>query len=316
MSVNLGIVMDPIAGIRIQKDSSFAMLLAAQARGWSLHYMEIGDLYQRDGLAMARSRPLTVTDRAEAWFELGPARDHPLCELAVILMRKDPPVDQQYLYATMLLEMAEADGSLVVNRPAALRSLNEKLYATRFPQCCPPLLVDSSQPRLRDFIELHRDVIVKPLDAMGGASVFRVRAGDPNTGVILETITAHGRRHIMAQRFIPEISAGDKRVLLVDGEPVPYALARVPAEGENRGNLAVGATGHGVALSDHDRWICGQVADSVRQQGLLFVGLDVIGDYLTEINITSPTCIRELDRQYGLDIAGRLMDAIAARLPA
>ena len=231
-------------------------------------------------------------------------------------MRKDPPIDTEYLYSTQMLALAEAAGTLVVNRSSALREANEKLASTWFPQCAPPTLVTRNQTQLREFLAEQADVIIKPLDAMGGASIFRVRAADPNAGVIFETLTEHGSRYAMAQRFIPEISAGDKRILLVDGEPVPYALARVPAKGETRGNLAVGGTGVGVELSERDYWICEQVAPRLKAMGLMFVGLDVIGDYLTEVNVTSPTCIRELDKLYGLDIAGQLMDAIERKLSA
>ncbi len=310
----LGVVMDPIGSIKSKKDSSFAMLLAAQAHGWSLHYMEPADLWLRDGRCHARWRPLTVRDDPLDWFALGEAEETPLAALDVVLMRQDPPFDTEYLYTTHLLSLAEAEGCLVVNRPRALRDANEKLATAWFPQCCAPSLVSRDQDRLRGFLAEQGDVILKPLDAMGGASIFRVRAGDPNTNVILETLTDHGRRLAMAQRFIAEIRDGDKRILLIDGEPVPYALARVPAEGENRGNLAVGGRGVGVELSARDRWICAQVAPRLREEGLLFVGLDVIGDYLTEVNVTSPTCIRELDALYGLDIAGDLMAVIAARL--
>jgi glutathione synthase len=292
------------------------MLLAAQARGWELHYLEQQDLFLRDGISYGRMRPLAVRDQPKDWFAFGgEARELPLHELDVILMRKDPPLDLEYLYTTYLLEQAEARGTLVVNRCASLRDANEKLFTAWFPQCCAPTLVSREAGRLRGFLAEQGDIILKPLDAMGGASIFRVREDDPNTSVILETLTDHGRRTAMAQRFIPEISAGDKRILLVDGQPVPYALARIPAAGETRGNLAAGGRGEGVPLTERDYWICEQVAPVLKEKGLLFVGLDVIGDYLTEINVTSPTCIRELDRQYGLDIAGQLMDAIAARLP-
>jgi glutathione synthase len=314
MSIRLGIVMDPLQSIKVYKDSSFAMLLAARSRGWQLFYMEQADLYLRDGRAFGRTRRLEVRDQAHDWFELGAAVDEPLGELDVILMRKDPPMDLEYLYTTYLLEQAERDGALVVNRPGALRNSNEKLLATRFPDCCVPTLVSRDSDRLRDFLTEHGDIILKPLDAMGGASIFRVRLDDPNISVILETVTDLGRRTIMAQTFIPAISAGDKRILMIDGEPVPYALARIPAAGETRGNLAAGGRGEGVPLSERDRWICNRVAPELRAAGLLFVGLDVIGDYLTEVNVTSPTCIRELDSLYGLDIAGQLMDTIAARL--
>lgn len=311
MSVRLGIVMDPIGSIQIAKDSSFAMLLAAQARGWPLFYLELGDLFLRDGVVFGDGRPLRVRDDPASWFELGPREIRPLSELDVLLMRKDPPVDREYLYATHLLELAERAGVRVVNRPAALRDANEKLFASWFPQCCPPTLVTRSMARLREFVEEHGDVVLKPLGAMGGASVFRVRTDDPNRQVILETMTAFETRQTMAQRYLPEVEAGDKRILLVDGEPVPYALARLPAPGETRANLAAGGRGVGVPLSARDRWIASQLGPELRQRGLLFVGLDVIGDWLTEVNVTSPTCVRELDRTYGLDIAGDLMEVIA-----
>ncbi len=310
----LGVVMDPIDAIKSTKDSSFAMLLAAQGRGWSLRYMEPADLYLSDGRTFARQRPLAVRDDPTDSFTLGEPEEGPLAALDVVLMRQDPPFDTEYLYTTHLLSLAEDEGCLLVNRPQALREANEKLATAWFPQCCAPSLVSRDQDRLRTFLAAQGDIILKPLDAMGGASIFRVRETDPNTNVIIETLTNHGRRLTMAQRFIPEIRDGDKRILLIDGEPVPYALARVPAEGENRGNLAVGGRGVGVALSEHDRWICAQVAPRLRKMGLLFVGLDVIGNYLTEVNVTSPTCIRELDALYGLDIAGDLMDVIATRL--
>jgi glutathione synthase len=313
MPVRLGVVMDPIGSINFKKDSTLAMLLEAQARGWRLAYMEMGDLFLRDGEAHARTRALTVFDDPKRWFELGAETTEPLAALDVILMRKDPPVDTEYLYATYLLEQAETRGALVVSRPAALRDANEKLFAAWFPQCTPPTLVTRDTARVRDFLTEQGEIVVKPLGAMGGESVFRLRAGDPNVNVVLETMTARGARYTMAQRFLPEIAEGDKRILLVDGEPVPYALARIPAEGESRGNLATGGTGVGVPLSERDRWICHEVGPRLREMGLLFVGLDVIGDYLTEINVTSPTCIRELDKLYGLNIAGQLMDAIAAR---
>ncbi len=312
----LALLMDPIGAIKPQKDSSLAMALAAQARGWTLQYLEMKDLYLRDGQARACLRELAVRDNNNDWFSLGEPQDRPLAELDVILMRKDPPIDTEYLYATQMLAMAEARGTLVVNRTQALREANEKLASAWFPQCAPPTLVTREQARLRAFLAEHSDIIIKPLDAMGGASIFRVRAEDPNVGVIFETLTEHDGRYAMAQRYIPEISAGDKRILLVDGEPVPYALARVPAKGETRGNLAAGGAGIGVELSERDRWICTQVAPRLKAMGLMFVGLDVIGDFLTEVNVTSPTCIRELDTLYGLDIGGQLMDAIERKLSA
>jgi len=314
MSIQLAIVMDPIQSIKVYKDSSFAMLLAAQARGWEVFYLEQSDLYLRDGEAFGRLRSLRVRDQATDWFQLGPAQERGLANLEVILMRKDPPFNMEYLYTTYLLEQAERFGALVINRPASLRNSNEKLFAATFPECCAPALVSRDPSRIRRFLDEQGDIILKPLDAMGGASIFRVRSGDPNTGVILETLTELGQRTAMAQKFIPEISAGDKRILMIDGEPIPYALARIPAEGETRGNLAAGGRGEGIELSERDRWICSRVGPILRDAGLLFVGLDVIGDYLTEINVTSPTCIRELDKLYGLDIAGQLMDCIEAKL--
>jgi glutathione synthase len=290
------------------------MLLEAQARGWPIRYMEQGDLFLRDGQALARQRELKVFDDAQRWFAWGGETTGPLSELDVILMRKDPPFDMEYVYATYLLERAEDAGVLVVNRPRSLRDANEKLFTAWFPQCTPPTLVTRAAGRIRDFLAEHGDIVLKPLGGMGGESVFRVRRDDPNVNVTIETLTARETRYAMAQRFLPEITRGDKRILLIDGEPVPYALARVPAAGETRGNLAAGGTGTGVPLTERDRWICAQVGPVLREKGLLFVGLDVIGDYLTEINVTSPTCIRELDRQYGLHISAGLMDAIADRL--
>ena len=314
MSIQLAIVMDPIGSIKIHKDSSFAMLLAAQARGWTLLYMEQQNLFLRDGEAFAMTRSVEVRDQAGDWFKLGEPEELRLGELDVILMRKDPPLDMEFIYTTHLLEQAERAGALVVNRPSALRNCNEKLFAAQFPDCCAPNLVSRDPARLRGFLDKYGDIILKPLDGMGGASIFRIQADDPNISVILETLTALGQRTAMAQQFIPEISAGDKRILMVDGEPVPYALARIPAKGETRGNLAAGGRGEGIELSERDRWICSQVGPELRARGLLFVGLDVIGDYLTEINVTSPTCIRELDHLYDLDIAGQLMDSIQAKL--
>ena len=305
--------MDPISTIKIEKDSTFAMLLAAQARGWRLSYMELNDLSVIDGTAMANMRPLTVTDDPAEWFELGESAYEPLGDLDVILMRKDPPFDMEYIYATYMLELAEQQGVLVVNKPQTLRDANEKLSTAWFPQCISPTLVTRNPQQILLFLQQQKDLILKPLNGMGGASIFRVAEGDVNTNVILETLTEYETRYVMAQRFIPEIDKGDKRILLIDGEPVPYALARVPAKGETRGNLAVGGTGVGIPLTDRDFWICQQVAPTLKEKGLLFVGLDVIGDYLTEINITSPTCIRELDKLYNLDIAGQLMDSIEVK---
>ncbi|MFC2972111.1 glutathione synthase [Azotobacter bryophylli] len=316
MSLRLGIVMDPIAQISFKKDSSLAMLLAAQARGWSLFYMEPQDLYQRSGVARARMRPLKVFNDPEHWFELGDENDAHLGELDVLLMRKDPPFNSEYVYATYLLELAERDGCLVVNRPQSLRDCNEKFFATQFPELMPPTLVSRRSDILREFAAEHGDVILKPLDEMGGASIFRHREGDPNLSVMIEVLTEHGARQIMAQRYLPAIKDGDKRILMIDGEPVPYCLARIPAPGETRGNLAAGGRGVAQPLTERDREIARTVGPELRRRGLLFVGLDVIGEHLTEINITSPTCIREIDSAYDTRIAERLMEVIAKKLEA
>lgn len=314
MAIKLGVIMDPIGAIHYQKDSTLAMLLEAQARGWTLHYMELDDLYVRDGRTRARTRGLQVFADPERWHAFGDERDLDLAELDAVLMRKDPPFDMQFLYATYMLELAEAAGTLVVNRARSVRDANEKLFAAWFPECMPPTVVTADEGRLRAFLAEHGDIILKPLDSMGGASVFRLQSTDPNIGVIIETLTTHGTRHIMGQRYIPEILEGDKRILLIDGEPVPYALARVPAKGETRANLAAGGTGVGVELDERDRWISRQVGPTLRERGLLFVGLDVIGPYLTEVNVTSPTCIRELDTIYGLNISADLLDRVQEKL--
>ena len=314
MSVRLGIVMDPIGSIQTYKDSSFAMLLAAQAHGWQLFYMEQSDLYLKDGRAFTSARKLTVKDSKTDWYQWLEPEDIDLSELDVILMRKDPPVDQEFFYTTYLLEIAKNAGVLVVNDPESIRNSNEKLFTSWFPQCCVPSVVSRKSDRIREFLREQGDIILKPLDAMGGASIFRLTENDPNTSVILETLTQYDTVTAMAQRYIPEISAGDKRILMIDGKPIPYALARIPADGETRGNLAAGGRAEGIELSERDHWICEQVGPELRRRGLLFVGIDVIGDYLTEINVTSPTCIRELDQLYSLDIAGQLMDCIAKKL--
>jgi glutathione synthase len=316
MTLKLGVVMDPIADINYKKDSTLAMLWAAQARDWQLFYMEQTDLYLEQGVARASMAPLKVFHDPESWFALEQRQDRSLAELDVILMRKDPPFDNEFVYTTYILEEAERQGTLVVNRCESLRDCNEKIFATQFPQCCPPVLVSADRARLRAFHKEHRDVIFKPLDGMGGTGIFRVRLDDPNVSVILEMLTGHGSQTIMAQRYIPEIIDGDKRILMINGEPVPYCLARVPEVGETRGNLAAGGSGRPQPLTDRDRWIASQVGPTLRDKGLLFVGLDIIGDYLTEINVTSPTCIREIDAGYDLDIGGQLMECIAQELAA
>ncbi len=308
------VVMDPIESINTAKDSSFAMLLEAQARGYALYYVKPRSLSVRNGQAWAQLATLKVTDSKENWFVLGAYEAKPLTEVQVVLMRTDPPVDTHYLHDSQILSLAQKAGVLLVNDPQGLRDMNEKLAALLFPQCCPETLVSRSTAEIKAFVETHREAVLKPLDGMGGRSIFRASVGDANLNVILETLSEGGSSHIMAQRFIPEISQGDKRILLIDGEPVPYCLARIPQGSEFRGNLAAGGRGEGRALSDRDRWIAAQVGPELKRRGMIFVGLDVIGDYLTEINVTSPTCIRELDKQFGLNIAGRLFDAIEVRL--
>ena len=314
MSIRLGIVMDPISDIAYLKDTSLAMLWAAQDRGWQLYYMEMQDLYQIRGQARTRTRSLQVHRNEQYWYDLGEEQDLPLGDLDVILMRKDPPFDNEFLYATHLLEMAENAGSLIVNKPQSLRDCNEKLFATLFPELTPTTLVSRRADLIREFAEAHDDIILKPLDGMGGSSIYRHRKGDPNLSVILETLTGHGSEQIMVQTYQPAISEGDKRILMIDGEPVPYSLARIPASGETRGNLAAGGRGVAQPLSDSDRCIAERVGPELRKRGLLFVGLDVIGDKLTEINVTSPTCVREIDAAYDTNIAGQLMQAIEDKL--
>ena len=312
-TLDVAVVMDPIATIGIAKDSTFAMLLETQRRGHRLHYVRPGGLGLREGRAMAICAPLTVTEDPAGWFDLGDFAESFLGGMDVVLMRSDPPVDANYLHATQILSLAQREGALIVNDPQGLRDLNEKLGAFLFPQCCPPTLVSREIAALRAFVAEQRDCVLKPLDGMGGRSIFRVRAGEDNLNVILETLTAEGSALALAQRYLPEIVDGDKRILLIDGEPVPYCLARIPQGGEFRGNLATGGRGEGRPLSDRDRWIAAQVGPELKRRGMVFVGLDVIGDWLTEVNVTSPTCIRELDKQFGLNIAGLLFDAIEAR---
>jgi len=310
MPIKLGMVMDPIATINIKKDTSFAMLLEAQSRGWELHYMELNDLFLRNGVAYARTRTLTVERNAQQWYQFTAEQDIPLSELNVIMMRKDPPFDQEYIYATYLLERAESTGVYVVNKPQSLRDANEKLFTAWFPHCCAETLVTREPSRIRQFLAEEGEIILKPLDGMGGTSIFHIRQDDPNISVILETMTEYKSRFVMAQKYLPQIKDGDKRILVVNGEPVPYCLARIPAQGETRGNLAAGGRAEGRPLTERDRWIANQVGATLREKGLIFVGLDVIGDTLTEINVTSPTCVQELDAQFGLNISGLLMDHI------
>ena len=313
-TLKIGVVMDPIASITPKKDSSLAMLLEAGRRGADIRYFEQSSLRIIAGRAMGRGRVLTVTDSSEAWWSFGDAEDMALGDLDVILMRKDPPFDMEYVYTTYILDRARVAGALIVNHPQALRDMNEKAYTAWFPECTPVTLITRSMADMKAFLAEHERIVVKPLDGMGGKSIFVVRKGDNNANVIFETLTDNGRRFAMAQLYIPEISAGDKRILLIDGEPVPYALARIPSADDNRGNLVMGATGKGQELSARDRDICAQVGPVLRDHGVIFAGIDVIGDYLTEVNVTSPTGIRELDRQFSLNIAGLMFDAIEKRL--
>ena len=310
-ALRLLVIMDPIEGIKPAKDSTLAMLIAAQARGWEIHYAEQKDLWLRDGVAWGRVARLTVRDDAQAWFTLAQAADLALGDFAAILMRKDPPFDMEYVYTTYILDRARDQGALVVNDPQGLRNMNEKVYTAWFPQCCAATLVTRDMHAMGRFLSEHGKAVVKPLDGMGGRSIFVLEQGDKNRNVVFETLTDHGSRYAIIQRYLPEIvTGGDCRVLLVDGEPVPYALQRMPDGGDNRGNLAAGARAESRPLNERDRWLCAQIGPALKAAGMIFVGLDVIGDYVTEINVTSPTGIRELNRKHGLDIGGTLMDAI------
>ncbi len=312
--LRIGVVMDPIESITPAKDSSLAMLLEAERRDAEIYYFQQKDLKLLAGVAIGRSRRLRVRDDLSSWFELGPHEDRQLGTLDAILMRKDPPFDMEYIYTTYILDRAELAGALVVNRPQALRDMNEKAYTAWFPDCTPLTLITRSMPEMKEFLAENGRIVVKPLDGMGGKSIFVIQQGDNNANVIFETLTDYGQRFAMAQVYIPEISLGDKRILLIDGEPIPYALARIPSADDNRGNLVMGAVGKGQELSDRDRAICAEVGPVLREQGVIFAGLDVIGDYLTEVNVTSPTGIRELDHRFDLNIAGLLFDAIESHL--
>ncbi len=311
----LGVLMDPIGSIQPAKDSTLAMLLAAQQRGAELSYFEQRHLRVRDGRALATLAPVTVRDDPAGWFTLGEPRDAPLAELDAVLMRKDPPFDTEYIYTTYLLERAQAEGVLVVNSPQGLRDMNEKVFTAWFPDCCAPTLITRDMARMAAFVAEHGQAVCKPLAGMGGKSVFVVNAGDKNANVIFETLTDNGQRYAIVQRYLPEIATtGDSRILLIDGEPFEYALARIPPAGDNRGNLAAGAKGVGRPLNDRDRWLCSRIGPVMRARGMMFVGLDVIGDYVTEINVTSPTGIRELEKQFKVDIAGRFIDTVLQRI--
>ena len=309
-----GVVMDPISAIKPYKDSTFAMLLEAQRRGHIVWYMETRDLSIQDGRALASMRRLEVRDQRDDWFTLGVREVRELSKLNFLLMRKDPPFDMAYVYTTYILDLAERSGVLVVNHPQALRDANEKCFITRFPQCCVPTSITQKAADIRAFVSLHGQSVVKPLGSMGGESIFQARPDDANLNVIMETVTADNRNLVMVQKYIPEITQGDKRILMVDGKPASYALARIPGAGDFRGNLAKGGTGKGIPLTDRDHWICQQIGPELKRRGIMFAGLDVIGEYLTEINVTSPTCIRELDAQFGLNIAADLFDAMESKL--
>ena len=312
--MKLGVVMDPISSINIKKDSTFEMLWQAQQLGWELNYFEMSDLSIDNGVALGRARKLKTHQNPSHWFDLSYPQAMNLGELDAILMRKDPPFDMEYVYCTYILDLAQQQGACVVNSPQALRDCNEKVYCAWFPELCPDTLITRSKQQLLAFLARHGDIILKPLDGMGGASIFKVRQNSANISVIIETLTAHGSRFTMAQRFIPEIVKGDKRILLVNGEAVPYALARIPAAGETRGNLAAGGTGVAQPLSDTDLKIAEIVGPELRKRNILFAGLDVIGDFVTEINITSPTCIKEINAAYGTNIAKDLMQAIKQKV--
>jgi glutathione synthase len=308
--IKLGIVMDPISQVKVAKDSSMAMMLEAQKRGYELYYMEMKDLYLDQGQCRATTHRVKVFDDSEHWYELSNAQDIAVSELDAVLMRKDPPFDTEFIYATYLLERAEVEGTLIVNKPQSLRDCNEKLFTAWFSEFTPKTLVTRSSDKIREFHSKQQDVIIKPLDGMGGASIFRIKENDVNVGVIIETLTNHGEQYAMVQEFMPEIVDGDKRILIVNGEPMPYCLARIPAQGETRGNLAAGGRGVARPLSVSDKAIADAIAPELKKRGLYFVGLDVIGDKVTEINVTSPTCIREIEAAYPINISGKLMDAI------
>ena len=318
MSTNkptLAVVMDPIAEIKYAKDSTLAMLLSAAAQGFELWYFELADLFLRDGVACGHARALQVEANPQHWFDLGDKEIRRLGDFDVILMRKDPPFDTEYIYSSYILQRSEDQGGLVVNRPQGLRDMNEKVYTAWFPQCCAPTLITRSMSDMHNFLIEHGKIVCKPLDGMGGRSIFVTEQGDKNTNVIFETLTAYGTRYAMVQRYLPEIvDTGDSRILLVDGQPIPYALARIPSGEDNRGNLAAGATGVGRPLTERDLFLAQQIGPKLAEQGMLFVGLDVIGGFVTEINVTSPTGIRELDRQFDIDIATLLIAAIQRRL--
>jgi glutathione synthase len=316
-ALSLAVVMDPIAKIKYAKDSTLAMLLAASARGWKLTYFEQSDLFLRDGVAFGRGRPLEVYDDSRRWFELGENSVYKLGEFDCVFMRKDPPFDAEYIYTTYILERAELQGAFVANKPQGLRDMNEKVFTAWFPQCCAPTLITRSSTDISAFAAEHGKIVVKPLDGMGGKSIFVTETGDKNLPVIIETLTDNGHRFAIAQRYLPEIAvSGDSRVLIIDGQPVPYALARIPLPTDNRGNLAAGAKGVGRELNERDRWLAAEIGPALAAKGMILVGIDVIGGFVTEINVTSPTGIREIDREFGLNIGAMVIEAFERRIGA
>lgn len=319
MGIKVAVIMDPLSKIKPNKDSTFALMLAMQARGWEVHVLGIGDLLWQHSAVQLQSQPVELHDRADAWFKLGTQQTLPALHFDAIMMRKDPPFDMDYIYTTYLLDTAVQQGALVVNAPSGIRAANEKLFTTWFPQCMPETLVTSQVARIKAFVAEHQHAIIKPLHGMGGQSIFQLKHNDPNTSVIIESMTqaagGSSQQLVMLQKFIPAImTSGDKRIIMIDGEPAAYALARIPATDDFRGNLAQGARAEGVALTERDHWLCQQVAPTLQAKGLWLVGLDVIGDYITEINVTSPTCLRELDRLYDLALAEKCIDALQKKI--
>ncbi|RUO58904.1 glutathione synthase [Pseudidiomarina marina] len=312
--MKLAMIMDPIESVKTYKDTSFRLLLEAQARDYEIYYLTMNDLSLIEGEPMGNARSLQVVDQPTDFYTLGEPTEMNLGSFDVILMRKDPPFDTEFVYATYLLELAERRGALVVNKPQSLRDCNEKLFTAWFSDLTPPTIVTRRAEQIRAFHEQHRDIILKPLDGMGGASIFRVRDDGTNLGVIIETLTNHGQQFAMVQKYLPEIKDGDKRILIIDGEPMPYSLARVPSAGETRGNLAAGGTGRPQPLSESDWEVARQVGPELKRRGLTIVGLDVIGDRVTEINVTSPTCMREIEAAYDINIAAKVFEAIERQL--
>jgi len=316
MTIKLGVIMDPIEGIKVSKDSTFSMLLEAQKRGYEIHYLQASDLFLKDGIVIANTAQICVQDQPSNWFEAKDSKQIEMSHLDAVLMRKDPPFNMEYIYTTYLLDRVQELGTLIINHPTSLRNANEKLFATQFKDCIVPYVVTKQQTILNEFIDEYKKIVVKPLDGMAGDSVFQIEHDDENRNVILETITQLEQRTVMAQKHITEYADGDKRVLLINGDPVPYALLRVPSKGELRANLAKGGTGKGIELNARDYYICDQIKPVLQAMQLSFVGIDIIGEYLTEINVTSPTGIRELDKMYNLNISATLFNHIETQLKA